>query len=107
MSNASSSARQAILERAQSIVGAKGFSAVGLNEILQAAQVPKGSFYHYFNSKDAFGVVLLDTYFDQYVEGMQQLFDQPGSTHHAKLMRYWQGWIDNHTGCTDTGKCLP
>jgi len=106
MSNASSSARQAILERAQSIVGAKGFSAVGLNEILQAAQVPKGSFYHYFNSKDAFGVVLLDTYFDQYVEGMQQLLDQPGSTHHAKLMRYWQGWIDNHTGCTDAGKCL-
>lgn len=106
MSNASSSARQAILERAQSIVGAKGFSAVGLNEILQAAQVPKGSCYHYFNSKDAFGVVLLDTYFDHYVEGMQQLFDQPGSTHHAKLMRYWQGWIDNHTGCTDTGKCL-
>lgn len=106
MSNASSSARQAILERAQSIVGAKGFSAVGLNEILHAAQVPKGSFYHYFNSKDAFGVVLLDTYFDQYVEGMQQLLDQPGLTHHAKLMRYWQGWIDNHTGCTDTGKCL-
>jgi TetR/AcrR family transcriptional repressor of nem operon len=106
MSSETKSARQTILETAQLIVGRKGFSAVGLNEILQAADVPKGSFYHYFNSKDAFGVVLLDTYFDNYVQGMQQLFDQPGLTHCAKLMRYWQCWVDNQTGCTDAGKCL-
>ncbi|CRM50719.1 HTH-type transcriptional repressor NemR [Pseudomonas sp. 8 R 14] len=106
MSSETKSARQTILDTAQLIVGRKGFSAVGLNEILQAAQVPKGSFYHYFNSKDGFGVVLLDTYFDNYVHGMQQLFDQPGLSQHAKLMRYWQAWIDNQTGCTDAGKCL-
>jgi TetR/AcrR family transcriptional repressor of nem operon len=106
MNSATKSARQTILETAQSIVGAKGFSAVGLNEILQAADVPKGSFYHYFHSKDAFGVVLLDTYFDHYVQGMAQLFDEPGLSQHAKLMRYWQCWIDNQTGCTDAGKCL-
>ncbi|WP_455827397.1 TetR/AcrR family transcriptional regulator [Pseudomonas graminis] len=106
MSSETKSARQTILDTAQLIVGRKGFSAVGLNEILQAADVPKGSFYHYFNSKDAFGVVLLDTYFDNYVQGMQQLFDQPGLTHCAKLMRYWQCWVDNQTGCTDAGKCL-
>lgn len=106
MNSATKSARQTILETAQSIVGAKGFSAVGLNEILQAADVPKGSFYHYFHSKDAFGVVLLDTYFDHYVQGVAQLFDAPGLSQHAKLMRYWQCWIDNQTGCTDAGKCL-
>ncbi|MFY0751493.1 TetR/AcrR family transcriptional regulator [Pseudomonas sp. NFX5] len=106
MSGETKSARQTILDTAQLIVGRKGFSAVGLNEILQAAEVPKGSFYHYFNSKDGFGVVLLDTYFDNYVHGMQQLFDQPGLSQHAKLMRYWQAWIDNQTGCTDAGKCL-
>ncbi|MCP1462573.1 TetR/AcrR family transcriptional repressor of nem operon [Pseudomonas sp. S3E17] len=106
MNSPTKGARQTILDTAQSIVGRKGFSAVGLNEILQAAEVPKGSFYHYFNSKDGFGVVLLDTYFDNYVHGMQQLFDQPGLSQHAKLMRYWQAWIDNQTGCTDAGKCL-
>ncbi|WP_458375493.1 TetR/AcrR family transcriptional regulator [Pseudomonas pergaminensis] len=106
MSSETKSARQTILDTAQRIVGRKGFSAVGLNEILQAAEVPKGSFYHYFTSKDAFGVVLLDHYFDHYVHGMQQLFDQPGLTQHAKLMRYWDCWIDNQTGSTDAGKCL-
>ncbi|NWD82326.1 TetR/AcrR family transcriptional regulator [Pseudomonas reactans] len=106
MSSETKTVRQSILDTAQLIVGRKGFSAVGLNEILQAAEVPKGSFYHYFTSKDAFGVVLLDHYFDNYVQGMQQLFEQPGLTQHAKLMRYWQCWIDNQTGCTDAGKCL-
>ncbi|PIB64415.1 TetR/AcrR family transcriptional regulator [Pseudomonas sp. 2995-3] len=106
MNNETKSTRQAILDTAQVIVGRKGFSAVGLNEILQAAEVPKGSFYHYFNSKDAFGVVLLDSYFDHYVNGMQQLFDQPEVSGFAKLMRYWHSWVDNQTGCTDTGKCL-
>ena len=106
MSNETKTVRQSILDTAQLIVGRKGFSAVGLNEILQAAEVPKGSFYHYFSSKDAFGVVLLDHYFDSYVHGMQQLFYQPGLTQHAKLMFYWDCWIDNQTGCTDAGKCL-
>ena len=106
MNNETKTVRQSILDTAQLIVGRKGFSAVGLNEILQAADVPKGSFYHYFTSKDAFGVVLLDHYFDNYVHGMQQLFDLPGLTQHAKLMAYWQCWIDNQTGCTDAGKCL-
>ncbi|MGU3307822.1 TetR/AcrR family transcriptional regulator [Pseudomonas sp. M5A4_2d] len=106
MNNDTKSTRQAILDTAQLIVGRKGFSAVGLNEILQAAEVPKGSFYHYFNSKDAFGVVLLDTYFDHYVKGIEQLFQQPELSGCAKLMRYWQTWVDNQTGCTDAGKCL-
>lgn len=106
MNNQAKSTRQVILDTAQIIVGRKGFSAVGLNEILQAAEVPKGSFYHYFNSKDAFGVVLLDSYFDHYIKGMQQLFDQPGLSGFAKLMRYWHSWVDNQTGCTDAGKCL-
>ncbi len=37
-------------------------SAAGLEEILRLAQVPKGSFYHYFASKEAFGLCLIDAY---------------------------------------------
>lgn len=40
----------------------KGYSAAGLEEILRLAQVPKGSFYHYFASKEAFGLCLIDAY---------------------------------------------
>ncbi|GBQ62085.1 transcriptional regulator [Ameyamaea chiangmaiensis NBRC 103196] len=40
----------------------KGFVASGLEELLTRAQVPKGSFYYYFASKEAFGLVLIDAY---------------------------------------------
>ena len=44
--------RQHILETGQRIIVGKGFASVGLNEILTTAGVPKGSFYHYFASKE-------------------------------------------------------
>ena len=40
----------------------RSFHSVGLNEILKAVGVPKGSFYHYFESKEHFGVELLKRY---------------------------------------------
>lgn len=102
----SKSVRQNILDTAQRIVSNKGFSAVGLNEILQAANVPKGSFYHYFSSKDAFGVALLDNYFETYLAEMDQVFQHPDLSESRKLLLYWQRWIENQTLQTDSGKCL-
>ena len=52
--------RQQILDTARGIIVGKGFSAVGLSEILAAAGVPKGSFYHWFRSKEQFGEALLE-----------------------------------------------
>jgi TetR/AcrR family transcriptional repressor of nem operon len=103
--NERKNARQHILEVARQIVGKKGFSAVGLNEVLQAAQVPKGSFYHHFVSKDAFGEALLEDYFESYLADMQRIFTG-NELESRKLLRYWQRWIDSQTGQTDAGKCL-
>ncbi|MCL2458061.1 MAG: TetR/AcrR family transcriptional regulator [Desulfobulbus sp.] len=43
--------REHILTCGGRIIHHKGFTATGLQEILQAAGVPKGSFYFYFKSK--------------------------------------------------------
>ncbi|KOY00752.1 TetR/AcrR family transcriptional regulator [Pseudomonas nunensis] len=104
--NVSKSVRQHILDTAQLIVSHKGFTAVGLNEVLQTADVPKGSFYHYFSSKDAFGVALLDNYFESYLNDVRQIFQEPKASQRQKLMLYWQCWIDNQTQQTEAGKCL-
>lgn len=39
-----------------------GFAASGIDPILKKVGVPKGSFYHYFASKEAFGLAVLDSY---------------------------------------------
>ncbi|MCK3671081.1 TetR/AcrR family transcriptional regulator [Photorhabdus noenieputensis] len=99
--------RQHILDIAQQIIGCKGFSAVGLNEILKAAEVPKGSFYHYFASKDAFGAAMLEDYFTHHLERMDNVMARKEWTAKENLMQYWQGWLEPLEDGTVCGqKCL-
>lgn len=56
------STKERIIEAAEELMLAKSFHAVGLNEILTAVNVPKGSFYHLFKSKEDFGVELIKHY---------------------------------------------
>ncbi len=98
--------RQQILDTAQIIISGKGFSAVGLNEILAAAGIPKGSFYHYFSSKDAFGEALLESYFKTYLEDLDAMLQSPGLNGGRRLMLYWQKWVDTQANCDPEGKCL-
>ena len=51
--NTATDLRQHILDTAKPLMLRKGFTAVGLTELLAAAGIPKGSFYHYFASKEA------------------------------------------------------
>src|SRR5215204_1502233 len=62
MSAATATTKERILDAAEELMLAKSFHSVGLNEILSAVQVPKGSFYHYFTSKEQFGVELIRHY---------------------------------------------
>lgn len=98
--------RQKILETAQRIMAAKGYSAVGLNEILASASVPKGSFYHYFGSKDAFGEALLKDYFEDYLADLDATLAAPGLSHAERLMTYFGKWENTQGDCDWQGKCL-
>lgn len=46
----------------------RGFGATGIQEIAQGAGIPKGSFYNYFASKDAFAAEVIDRYVDAYLD---------------------------------------
>ncbi len=102
----SSPVRQNILAHGQRIMAGKGFSAVGINEVLTAASVPKGSFYHYFGSKDAFGEALLESYFDDYLAELDATLSEPGLTMAQRLMKYWTNWQDTQLLYDCQGKCL-
>jgi TetR/AcrR family transcriptional repressor of nem operon len=98
--------RRGILETGQRIMAAKGFSAVGLNEILSSAGVPKGSFYHYFGSKEAFGEALLESYFKDYLAEIDATLQLPGQTMAQRLMNYFQQWRQTQSQLDCQGKCL-
>jgi TetR/AcrR family transcriptional repressor of nem operon len=54
--------KERILDAAEELMLEKGFHSVGLKQILDTVQVPKGSFYHYFASKEQFGSEMLQHY---------------------------------------------
>lgn len=54
----------------------KGYSSVGVDEILHAAGVPKGSFYHYFANKADFGLQLVDAYNRFFLAKLDKAFEQ-------------------------------
>jgi TetR/AcrR family transcriptional repressor of nem operon len=85
--------RQHILDTAKPIILGKGFVAVGLNEVLQAADVPKGSFYHYFKSKELFGEALIASYFEDYLVEVELLLKPNGESAANRFMQYWNGWL--------------
>jgi TetR/AcrR family transcriptional repressor of nem operon len=58
------SKRRPIVEAGLALVHRDGFARTGVAAIAAAGGAPKGSFYNHFASKDAFGVELLDRYFD-------------------------------------------
>ncbi len=47
----------------------RGYHATGVQDILTAAAVPRGSFYHHFATKEDFALQLIDAY----AEGVHQL----------------------------------
>jgi len=98
--------REKILSIGEGLILGRGFSAMGLSELLGAAEVPKGSFYHYFQSKEGFGVALLERYFENYHTRLRTLFGNEALTSRARLLAYFDGWRQVHASsqCHDT--CL-
>lgn len=62
------SVRDVLLRCGMELLTEQGFAATGLGAVLKRATVPKGSFYYYFGTKEAFGLEVLqayDTYFSK------------------------------------------
>ena len=106
MSTEYTDVRQHILDTAKPIILGKGFSAVGLTELLSEARVPKGSFYHYFKSKELFGEALLDSYFSDYHARLHERLTQTGMSAAERLLSYWTIWLETQSSEGTEGKCL-
>jgi TetR/AcrR family transcriptional repressor of nem operon len=95
------STKERILHAAEDLMLAKSFHSVGLNEILSAVHVPKGSFYHYFPSKEQFGVELITHYLSEHTARIKSLFAAHDGSALEKFTDYWAAAI----GWAAEGEC--
>jgi len=68
-----------IIEAGAELIHQHGFNNTGLKDILKAADVPKGSFYFYFDSKEIFGIEMVDYYAEKFRDTIKQTLDDKSS----------------------------
>lgn len=54
-----------LLDAGLGLMLARGYSATSIDDVCEAAGVSKGSFYHFFGSKEEFGVAVLDAFYER------------------------------------------
>jgi len=84
-------ARLAILEAGAELVHRQGFNNTGIKEILDAAGVPKGSFYFYFPSKEAFGLALVEHMSATRAARIEAVLGDAALPPLARLRRFFEG----------------
>lgn len=94
-----------ILETGAQIVHQKGFNATGIQEVLNAAAVPKGSFYFYFKSKEEFGLQLIDYFSDFLFSKMDELLNADNVAPLNKLWNYFEWFLVYFEQNNFTGGC--
>ncbi|MCG8416232.1 MAG: TetR/AcrR family transcriptional regulator, partial [Pseudomonadales bacterium] len=82
--------REMLLEVGQQLFINSSFNSVGLNDILREAGIPKGSFYHYFESKEDFGLQVVEFYAQQNVEQLEAVLAKQNLSPYQKLKTFFQ-----------------
>jgi TetR/AcrR family transcriptional repressor of nem operon len=87
--------RKNLLSAGLDLVHARGFAASGVKDITDAAGVPKGSFYAYFPSKEAFAAAILEHYWADIETRLLPILDADGSAQ-ERITQFFHRLADEH-----------
>ena len=98
--------RDNLLNQGVGLLMQQGYHGTGLKEILDAVQIPKGSFYNYFGSKENFAAETIEYYISPYLDQLQDYLTQSEGNALAALERYLQESIVELERTEFKGGCL-
>lgn len=84
----------------------KGFNNTGIAEILARVNVPKGSFYHYFKSKDELGLAIIEHYGQQLQTGLVEHLATSTGSALTRLRSYFESILTYFGGNLGSCNCL-
>ena len=85
------STRDHLIDVGLELMHQHGYQATGLSDILKAADVPKGSFYHHFGSKEDFAAAALERYVARGAEHAAAVLNDLKALPLTRLKRYFLG----------------
>jgi TetR/AcrR family transcriptional repressor of nem operon len=87
------STREHLIDVGLGLMHQNGYNATGLTDILKAADVPKGSFYHHFSSKVDFAAAALKRYGTREREHAAAVLNDTTTSPVKRLRRYFSDLV--------------
>src|SRR5271168_4469449 len=100
------STREHLIEIGLERLRSTGYTATGVKEILDLANVPKGSFYHYFPSKEAFAGEVFQRYADGEIQRSERILGDRKAAPLKRLRRYFEELISVYGQSGAISGCL-
>ena len=98
--------RENLLNHGVTLLMGQGYHGTGLQEILDAVNVPKGSFYNYFGSKEDFGAEVIQHYIDPFLAQLGAYLQRSDADALGAIRRYFDELIAELEKSRYKGGCL-
>jgi TetR/AcrR family transcriptional repressor of nem operon len=98
--------RENLLSQGVALLMQQGYHGTGLKEILDAVQIPKGSFYNYFGSKESFASEVIQHYINPFIEQLHGHLQDSDNDALSALQRYFNELITELEKAEFKGGCL-
>lgn len=82
--------KQTLLRQGMAMLLRHGYHDLGIAALLDATQTPKGSFYHYFRSKEDFGLQAIELYMQEVHAGLDLCLGDTKLPPLARVRRFFE-----------------
>ncbi len=98
--------RQKLLDEGVAMLTLQGYHGTGLKELLAKVSIPKGSFYNYFESKEAFCAEAIAHYLKPFIDQVEACLAVPNIDGLTAIQNYFNGLISELEAKGFSGGCL-
>lgn len=88
--------KQRLLDLGKGLLLKHGYSGLGIQQVLTAAGVPKGSFYHHFESKADFALQIVDQYMDDVHAGLDECLADGANPPLDRVRGFFEATIESY-----------
>jgi TetR/AcrR family transcriptional regulator, transcriptional repressor for nem operon len=90
--------QQQLLQQGMAMLLRHGYHNLGIAAVLEATQIPKGSFYHHFESKEDFGLQVIDLYMKEVHAGLDQCLGDKTRAPLERVRHFFEATEEKYRG---------
>lgn len=90
--------KEQLLEKGMAMLLRQGYHDLGIAALLEATDTPKGSFYHYFRSKEDFGLQAIDRYMQEAHKGLDFCLGDESLAPLSRVRRFFELTEEKYRG---------